>query len=195
MPNLLIHATESPPPIRENAPFAVASAMASAIAFEPPVKLSNSNTPAGPFQRIVLASLIASLKSSRVLGPASIPSSSSGILFASQTCVFASLEKSSAAIQSTPRTRFTPFSFAFFIMSRARSSLSFSQRDFPIFPPCAFAKVYVIPPHRIRLSTLPSRFSIIPILVETLEPPMIAVNGRLMLLRTLSTAVTSFSIR
>ena len=32
------------------------------------------------------------------------------------------------------------------------------------------------------------------ILVETFEPPMMATNGRLMLLRTLSTAVTSFSI-
>ena len=35
----------------ENAPSLVASAIASAIALEPPAKLSNSNTPAGPFQR------------------------------------------------------------------------------------------------------------------------------------------------
>ena len=48
---------------------------------------------------------------------------------------------------------------------------------------------------RIRLSTLVNRFSMIPILVETLEPPMIAVNGRLMLPRTASTAFTSFSIK
>ena len=59
MPNLLIQATESPPPINENAPFLVAFAIASAIAREPAVKLSNSKTPAGPFHRIVLASSIA----------------------------------------------------------------------------------------------------------------------------------------
>ena len=36
------------------------------------------------------------------------------------------------------------------------------------------------------------RFSIMPILVDTLEPPMIAVKGRLISLRILSTAFTSF---
>ena len=39
------------------------------------------------------------------------------------------------------------------------------------------------------------RFSMISILEETLEPPMIAVNGRLMSFNTLSTAFTSFSIK
>ena len=46
-PNLFTQATESPPPTRENAPFLVASTMASATAREPDVKLSNSNTPVG----------------------------------------------------------------------------------------------------------------------------------------------------
>ena len=59
--------------------------MASAIAREPAVKLSNSNTPAGPFQRIVFASLMAFAKSSRVAGPASIPSQPSGMSFDGQT--------------------------------------------------------------------------------------------------------------
>lgn len=49
-PNLLTHATESPPPTREKAPSLVASTIASAMAFDPVVKLSNSNTPAGPSQ-------------------------------------------------------------------------------------------------------------------------------------------------
>ena len=62
IPNLLIQATESPPPMSENAPLAVALPIASAIAREPAVKLSNSNTPAGPFQRIVFASTIAAAK-------------------------------------------------------------------------------------------------------------------------------------
>ena len=135
MPNLLMQATESPPPINENAPFLVASAMASAMAFEPPVKLSNSNTPAGPFHRIVLAFTIAALNASRLAGPASSPSQPSGMLLAGHTCVLASFLKSSAAMQSVPNTRFTPFSCAFLMMSRARSSLSSSQIDLPILPP------------------------------------------------------------
>ena len=85
MPNLLIHATESPPPMSEKAPFAVAFAMASAIAREPAVKLSNSNTPAGPFQRMVLAPSMAAEKSLRVSGPASRPSQPSGIALAGTT--------------------------------------------------------------------------------------------------------------
>ena len=46
-----------------------------------------------------------------------------------------SFEKASAAMQSVPRTRFTPFSFAFFITSKATSSLSISTMEFPISPP------------------------------------------------------------
>ena len=59
-PNLLTQATESPPPTRENAPFLVASTIASPTEREPWVKFSNSNTPVGPFQRIVLDFLITS---------------------------------------------------------------------------------------------------------------------------------------
>ena len=141
MPNLLMQATESPPPIKEKAPSAVALAMASAIAREPAVKLSNSKTPAGPFHRMVLAPSIAFAKSLRVSGPASSPSQPSGMLLAGTTCVWASLENSSAATQSVPSTRFTPLAFAFAMMSKARSSLSFSQMEVPTFPPRAFAKV------------------------------------------------------
>ena len=162
--------------------------MASAIAFEPPAKLSNSNTPAGPFQRIVFAPSIAAANDLRVSGPASKPSQPSGIAPAGQTCVLQSFLKSSPAMQSVPRTKFTPFSLAFFITSSATSSLSSSQIDLPMCPPCALAKVYVIPPQRIKLSTLPKRFSMIPIFVDTFEPPIMAVNGRLMLSSTFFTA-------
>ena len=135
IPNLLIQATESPPPIKEKAPLAVASAIASAIAREPAVKLSNSNTPAGPFQRIVLAPLIASANALRVSGPASKPSQPSGTSLAGQICVLASLENASAATQSVPKTKFTPFAFALAMISNAKSNLSSSQIDIPIFPP------------------------------------------------------------
>ena len=39
------------------------------------------------------------------------------------------------------KTRFTPFSFAFFTRSRAKSSLSSSQIEIPILPPMALVKV------------------------------------------------------
>ena len=94
-PNLFTQATESPPPTRENAPFLVASTMASATAREPDVKLSNSNTPVGPFHRIVFDFLITSANRASDLGPMSIPSQPSGILSTSQKSVLASFEKSS----------------------------------------------------------------------------------------------------
>jgi hypothetical protein len=46
--------TESPPPMMEMA--AVLAATACAMALVPTAKAGNSKTPAGPFQRIVLAS-------------------------------------------------------------------------------------------------------------------------------------------
>ena len=195
MPNLFTQATESPPPTSEKAPFFVASTMASAIAFEPLAKLSNSNTPAGPFQRMVLAGRIALRNAITESGPASMPSQPSGISITEHTCWLASLENLSPATQSVPSTRFTPFCLASSMMWRARSSLSFSTIESPILPPRAFANVKVMPPQRIRLSTLSMRFSMIPIFVDTFEPPMIAVKGRLMSLRILSTAFTSFSMR
>ena len=59
-PHLMTQATETPPPTNQNAPFLVASTIASPTAREPSVKFSNSNTPVGPFHRIVLEFLITS---------------------------------------------------------------------------------------------------------------------------------------
>lgn len=100
---------KSPPPTSENAPFLVASTIASPTVREPWVKFSNSNTPIGPFQRIVLDSLITLAKISSVLGPMSRPSHPSGISSTAQNWVLASLEKASAILASTASTRFTPF--------------------------------------------------------------------------------------
>ena len=55
--NLLTAATESPPPMIE---VQSASATAYATAWVPWAKLSNSKTPMGPFQKTVLAPLMAS---------------------------------------------------------------------------------------------------------------------------------------
>jgi hypothetical protein len=67
--------------------------------------------------------------------------------------------------------------FAFSNISKARSILSASNKELPIFPPKALIKVKDIPPPIIKLSTAGKIFSIIVILVETLEPPKIAVTG------------------
>ena len=68
MPNLLKQATESPPPINENAPFLVAFA----IAREPAVKLSNSKTPAGPETQKAFAAAIEDAKTILWNGPAGV---------------------------------------------------------------------------------------------------------------------------
>jgi len=74
--NLLAAVTESPPPTIVSAS---AFATASVRAIVPFAKLSISNTPIGPFQRIVFALATTALKSSIATSPMSIPSQSSGI--------------------------------------------------------------------------------------------------------------------
>ena len=115
--------------------------MASATAREPDVKLSNSNTPVGPFHRIVFDFLITSANRASDLGPMSIPSQPSGILSTSQKSVLASFEKSSAILASTAKTKFTWLALALLMSSRAKSSLSSSQMELPILPPNALVKV------------------------------------------------------
>lgn len=61
------------------APFSQALMVASSSVLEPPANFSNSKTPAGPFQRIVLAEATVSAYSSCDLGPASSPIHPSGI--------------------------------------------------------------------------------------------------------------------
>ena len=169
--------------------------MAFATARDPWIKLSNSNTPVGPFQRIVFEFLITSANNSCDFGPISRPSHPSGISLTFTKSVFALLSNLSAIFASTASTRFTLLFLAFSMSSKAKSNLSSSQIEFPILPPCAFTKVYVIPPAIIKLSTFVSKFSIISILEDTLEPPMIAVKGRTVCAITFSTAVTSLFIK
>ena len=136
-----------------------------------------------------------SANSRSVSGPMSSPCQPSGMFLFGAMAVLASLLKRSAIFESLDRTSFTPRALAFSMSERARSSLSSSQMELPILPPRAFMNVYVMPPQMMRLSTLPSKFSMISIFDDTFEPPMMAVKGRLMSLSTFSTARTSFSIR
>ena len=128
---------------------------------------------------------------SRVSGPISKPSHPSGMSIGLASFVLASLLKLSAITAWSESTKFTPASLAFCIISRAKSNLSSSQIEAPICPPKAFLKVKVIPPPKIRLSTLPNRFIMISILEETLDPPIIAVKGRSGFFITLSTLSNS----
>ena len=94
-----------------------------------------SNTPTGPFQRMVFEFMRTSSHIARVLGAASMPSQPSGISELRQILVLASLEKSSAMTTSLERYTFTPFSSAFLRMLRASSCWSSSQSERPILPP------------------------------------------------------------
>ena len=101
-PAWLIAEAESPPPIRENAPFfSVASTTASAMAFVPLAKFSNSNTPIGPFHRMVFEFFTTSANALIDSGPMSRPSQPSGISPLATTCVLASFENASAQRLST----------------------------------------------------------------------------------------------
>lgn len=121
-------ATLSPPPIID---FPEDSATAFAICFVPTAKASNSNTPAGPFQKIVLLFLITSSDFFEVSGPQSRPCQVGGISLTLTVLWFASALKSSATSTSTGNIKFTPLSFAFLIISSALSYQSGSQIDLP----------------------------------------------------------------
>src|SRR5690606_10036321 len=69
----------SPPPMMVVAPFFVASTTACATALVPSAKISNSKTPTGPFQMIVLAFFTVAANFSRDFGPQSKPSRWAGI--------------------------------------------------------------------------------------------------------------------
>src|SRR5215468_7255502 len=84
-PALCTAAAESPPPIIEVAPDAVALATAFAISSVPLANAGISNTPIGPFHTIVLAFAISALYAAIVFGPMSSPIWSAGVVPASTT--------------------------------------------------------------------------------------------------------------
>ena len=98
------------------------SAKALATAIVPAARQGFSETPIGPFHTTVLAFLTASANNSRVLGPISSPSLSSGIAFVGTIIVSISASigfgNPSAATVSIGSNNFFPNSSAFFIMSR-----------------------------------------------------------------------------
>jgi len=144
----------------------------------PLANFSNSNTPIGPFQMMVLQSDRASWIILVDSGPLSRPIQPSGISSTDTTWVLASGEKASATITSVGRMSSMPFSLASASRRLARSSWSSSTREEPVERPRAFRKVKTIPPPMMTLSHFAIRDSITPILEDTLDPPTMAAKGR-----------------
>ena len=138
---------------------------------------SNSNKPSGPFHTTVFAFFSSSLYNLIVSSPMSKPSQPSGISVHFTVLLSVSLSNSFPSLVSTGSISFTPFCFAFSINSRAKSSLSSSQIEFPTSYPCVLKKVYAIAPPIIKVSTFSSKLLMTPILSETFFPPKIATNG------------------
>mmetsp|Transcript_73491 Transcript_73491/g.195363 ORF Transcript_73491/g.195363 Transcript_73491/m.195363 type:complete len:243 (-) Transcript_73491:351-1079(-) len=134
---------ESPPPMMPRPPFCVSSATASRSALVPLEKLSNSKTPAGPFQTTVLELMTVSRNSSMDLGPQSMPSQPSGMPSSLVTILIScSFLKSWPQAQSTGSTISTPLALAFSISLGASSAPFLSKSDLPIsMPKQVFMKV------------------------------------------------------
>mmetsp|Transcript_22581 Transcript_22581/g.35318 ORF Transcript_22581/g.35318 Transcript_22581/m.35318 type:complete len:228 (-) Transcript_22581:747-1430(-) len=172
-------ATESPPPMMVVAPLPVHSARVVATSLVPLANLSNSKTPIGPFQMMVLQSESFSWIILVDSGPLSRPIQPSGMDSTSATLVSASAANLSARRTSVGRMSSTPLDLALASSSLASSSLSSSTREDPTSRPRALRKVKTMPPPMMSLSHFSIRESITPILEETLEPPTMAAKGRL----------------
>mmetsp|Transcript_9125 Transcript_9125/g.15537 ORF Transcript_9125/g.15537 Transcript_9125/m.15537 type:complete len:256 (-) Transcript_9125:784-1551(-) len=136
MSNLAAAVAESPPPMMPLLPLAVVSATASSTAFVPCEKLSNSKTPAGPFQMTVFEARIFSRKRAIEAGPQSMPSQPSGMPSSFVTSLVGwSFLKSCPQSQSTGKTSSQPHAFAFSISIGTSSAPFLSKSDLPIGMP------------------------------------------------------------
>mmetsp|Transcript_4594 Transcript_4594/g.11198 ORF Transcript_4594/g.11198 Transcript_4594/m.11198 type:complete len:250 (+) Transcript_4594:146-895(+) len=172
-------ATESPPPMMVMAPLEVdSSARVSAMSKVPLANFSNSKTPMGPFQMMVLQSASSSWIILVESGPLSRPIQPSGMDSTETVWMLASLSNLSAMMTSVGRMSLTPLALALASSSLASSILSSSTREEPVGRPRAARKVKTMPPPMMSLSHLARRDSMTPILEETLEPPTMAAKGR-----------------
>merc|ERR1719310_2433746 len=133
MSNLAAAVAESPPPMMPLLPLAVVSATASSTALVPCEKLSNSKTPAGPFQMTVLEARIFSRKRAIDAGPQSMPSQPSGMPSLSVTILVGwSLQKSWPHFQSHGRTISQPLALALAISFGTSSAPFLSKSEMPM---------------------------------------------------------------
>mmetsp|Transcript_8419 Transcript_8419/g.20805 ORF Transcript_8419/g.20805 Transcript_8419/m.20805 type:complete len:254 (+) Transcript_8419:313-1074(+) len=177
-PESSVAATESPPPIMVIAPFSlVMSARMLTRSKVPLANFSISKTPIGPFMMTVLAVERASFWAAVVSGPLSSPIHPSGMASAGTTLLLASALKASAITMSEGRRMVFPSFSALAMTSFAVSTKSSSTREVPTSRPLAFKKVKTIPPPMMTVSHLSRRASKTVILVETLDPPTMAIMG------------------
>mmetsp|Transcript_1672 Transcript_1672/g.4222 ORF Transcript_1672/g.4222 Transcript_1672/m.4222 type:complete len:250 (-) Transcript_1672:421-1170(-) len=178
-------------------PAAVVSATASRRAFVPLLKLSNSKTPAGPFQITVADARTVVRNSSIDLGPQSMPSHPSGMPSSCVTILISwSFLKSWPQAQSHGKIILHPFFSAFSNNPGASSAPFLSKSDFPIsIPKHVFKKVYAMPPQIMMLSLFSMRFSMTSTLSLIFAPPTMAVSGVFFNLgsRTFEKASSSFA--
>ncbi len=135
--NFATAAAVSPPPMIE---VVFSWPINSAISRVPLLKAGVSKIPSGPFQTMVLAGFNFSLNSAVVLGPISTAILPSGI-FSPVISVFASAVILSTTIWSIGSKIYLFKFLALFKSSLAKSSLSFSNFEFPMDLPCAFKNV------------------------------------------------------
>src|SRR5690554_7681864 len=134
---------------------------------------SNSNTPTGPFQIIVLASFKYSAKALAVSGPISKIISSAST---SSTLLRVATAVSENSLPQTTSVGNGIDTFSISFLAAGIKSGSYS--DLPTGLPAAAKKVLAIPPPTIIWSQISDNDSNSSSLVETLAPPTIATNGR-----------------
>ena len=162
--------------------------MASATPLVPSAKAGNSNTPIGPFQKIVLALDSSVAKRFTDSGPMSRPILPSGMRSAATVSGGESAANSSATTMSTGRWMTSPWVSS---SSRQVSIISSCSSEVPTERPCAARNVKHMPPPMITLSALPARFSMTASLSDTLDPPRTTAYGRSVELVSCSSTLTS----
>mmetsp|Transcript_11462 Transcript_11462/g.27381 ORF Transcript_11462/g.27381 Transcript_11462/m.27381 type:complete len:254 (-) Transcript_11462:645-1406(-) len=195
-PDCSVAATESPPPMMVMAPFSlVISARMLTRSKVPEANFSISKTPIGPFMMTVLAVERASFCCWVVSGPLSSPIHPSGIASAETTLDSASAEKALAITMSLGRRMVLSSFSALAMTSFAVSTKSSSTKEVPTSSPLAFRNVNTIPPPMMTVSHLSRRASKTVILVETFDPPTMAIIGFSPLVTAPSRYSSSFAKR
>ncbi|MOA14302.1 hypothetical protein D3C78_1343990 [compost metagenome] len=173
----------SPPPAMENAAL---SAIAWASTLVPLPNWSNSNTPTGPFHRMVFDDFSSSAKLAAVCGPMSRIMSSAATSAMALTVASALSANSLATTTSTGSGTLTLAAMALAVSTR-----SGSYSDLPTGWPAAARKVLAMPPPTINWSQTELRLFSTSSLVETLEPATMAAIGLAGAFRALPRASSS----
>src|SRR5690606_16876641 len=161
-------------------------AMSLATTLVPLPTWSNSNTPTGPFHRMVFDDFSSSAKLAAVCGPMSRIMSSAATSAMALTVASALSAKALATTTSTGKGTLTLAAMALAVSTR-----SGSYSDLPTGNPAAARKVLAIPPPTISWSHFSDRALSTSSLVDTFEPATIAAIGWAGLSSALASASSS----